>query len=38
MNYVALTPRNGKYPPAQSAARHRFEDAFLVLKPGPSCR
>ncbi len=32
-NYIRLTPRNGKYTPAQLKARGIFIDKFLRLNP-----
>ncbi len=32
-DYLALTPRNGKYTPQQQRARTRFEAAVLQIKP-----
>ena len=31
--YLALTPRNGKYPPSLLADRHEFEQILLNLRP-----
>jgi hypothetical protein len=33
-DYVALTPRNGKYTPALRARRAAFEARFLAIRPG----
>jgi hypothetical protein len=33
--YVALTPRNGKYPEAVLRMRDEFEREFLAVGPGP---
>lgn len=33
-HYRALTPRNGKYPAELLAARSRFEELFLQVRPG----
>lgn len=32
-NYIALTPRNGKYTAEQRRAREEFENAILAIKP-----
>jgi hypothetical protein len=32
--YLALTPRNGKYPPSLLAKRQEFEQTMLQLRPG----
>lgn len=34
--YLAVTSRNGRYPPADLARRHAFEATFLALLPQPS--
>jgi len=33
-DYVALTPRNGRYSPEQDSARTRFETDFLAVRAG----
>lgn len=33
-DYLALTPRNGKYTEAQQRERGRFEETVLAIKPG----
>ena len=38
MHYVALTPRNGKYPEEVLRKRNEFERAFLAIGPGPRGR
>lgn len=36
--YVALTPRNGKYPPNLVRMRDEFEREFHAIGPGPRGR
>ena len=36
--YLAVTPRNGKYRPAAMEERAQFEAAFLAILPGPGQR
>lgn len=33
-DYLALTPRNGKYTPQQAIARQRFEQQVMAIVPG----
>jgi len=34
-DYLAVTPRNGRYTPEQELARHQFEVDVLGIKPSP---